>query len=766
MRAPAGRSSDGKERREQGPVDADRVKQDSGIEFHIGVQQPVRFGAPQGRKGGLFDFFGEPHPGIFVFQTSEACLQNVRARIARPVDPVAEAHQAFFARKRCRDPGVRVFGTADVVDHVQDRPRCTAMQGAAKCPHGADYGLLEIGLRRADDPRCESRGIQTVIQDRYQIAVQSFCVRGKGQGDVEHPQKVGGRVERTVRPYGLFPVPDPERRSEKNRQGTADQGRLGVAVIDGQSCQPELHHFVDGELCRRLLQQRNNGKGRAAGICEAVLQRLLAVHLQILPEMRDGLFKGQDAGNVLDPFPTQNQHAVVAIDCAEGRCCGNNAFQAGCGIRRHVCRIWRFGHAGLLSKLMSLHACLEPPVRKGVELINIDKYNQCMTKPIYLTAREAAAELSVQPATLYAYVSRGLISSVAGPGKQRRYDASDVRRLKGRRAADEREGTRPLTGDPVLETELTLIAEEGPVYRGRSALDLAETSTLETVATLLWKSEDDPFAEQAPQRAPDLPPGLGPLNRLMMALAAWPLQDKAAFTQAPGLLQIKGAALLRYGVAALLNSDPVTLPVHTQIAKAFGAPASGKDLIRAALVLCADHELNTSAFAARCAASTRAPLHAALISGLGAFAGPRHGAASDRAIAWIADIGPDTDIETVLSDRLSRGETLPGFGHSVYKTRDPRADCLLKMLLDNEKDHPFVARLPHLIATARDLYGLPPNVDLALAAIQKTYDLPKECGKIIFCAGRITGWIAHVLEQYSAPEQIRPRAAYVGERPE
>jgi len=389
-----------------------------------------------------------------------------------------------------------------------------------------------------------------------------------------------------------------------------------------------------------------------------------------------------------------------------------------------------------------------------------------MTTPIYLSAREAAAELGVQPATLYAYVSRGLISSIAGPGKQRRYDAADVRRLKGRKAADDHSGTRPLTGDPVLETELTLISEDGPIYRGRPAVGLARTSTLETVATLLWASQADPFAEAAPLPPPDLPEGLAPLDRLMMALSAWPLQDRAAFTQAPKLLQVKGAALLRYSVAALLNAKPVAVPIHTQIADAFGVSSQAKNVIRAALVLCADHELNTSAFATRCAASTRAPLHAALISGLGAFAGPRHGAASDRAIAWISEIGPETDIEAMLSDRLSRGDPLPGFGHSIYRVPDPRAACLLDILLRSEPNHPFVQRLPGLIAIARDLFGEAPNVDLALAAIQKTYGLPKECGKIIFCAGRMTGWIAHALEQYRAPEQIRPRAAYVGERPQ
>ena len=119
-----------------------------------------------------------------------------------------------------------------------------------------------------------------------------------------------------------------------------------------------------------------------------------------------------------------------------------------------------------------------------------------------------------------------------------------------------------------------------------------------------------------------------------------------------------------------------------------------------------------------------------------------------------------------LADRLARGETLPGFGHSVYQDRDPRAKCLLDILFRTEGDNPFVKRLPGLITAADDLFGLPPNIDFALALIQKTYALPKDAGKIIFCAARITGWIAHALEQYAAHEKIRPRAAYVGERPE
>ncbi|MEJ8475045.1 citrate synthase family protein [Roseibium algae] len=385
-----------------------------------------------------------------------------------------------------------------------------------------------------------------------------------------------------------------------------------------------------------------------------------------------------------------------------------------------------------------------------------------MSVPIYLSAEEAAAELCVRPATLYAYVSRGLIRSVPGPGKKRRYDAADVRRLQGRRDPAEGSEPRPLSGDTVLETRLTMITEDGPFYRGHSATALARSSTLETVATLLWNCDDDPFAPDLPVSPRSAIQGLGPIERLMAAYSVWPLQDKAAFALSPNLLRRKGASMLRYGIAALLESQPSREPVHHQIGKAWGVEGPALYILRAALVLSADHELNTSAFAARCAASTRAPLHAALLSGIGAFAGPRHGANSDRVTAWLDEIGQDSDVEKVLGSRLARGEGLPGFGHRIYSGADPRADCLLQVLADFSTEDPFSGLLTQIVETGEALYGAKPNIDFALSAVQRTLGLPKDAAKVLFCSGRIVGWIAHALEQYQNPDQIRPRASYVG----
>lgn len=410
-------------------------------------------------------------------------------------------------------------------------------------------------------------------------------------------------------------------------------------------------------------------------------------------------------------------------------------------------------------------------------MVNIDRYNQYMNQTLYLSAREAVAELGIQPATLYAYVSRGLIRSVPGPGKQKRYDASDIRKLLVQRDRPEPQGgARPLSGDPVLETQLTHIGEDGPWYRGHRATDLARSLTLEATAALLWDCEDDPFAGETSFQLSPFPEGMGAMERLMTALAVWPVSDPSAYTRSPQLLMRKGAAFVRLAAAALLGrTDVSSRPVHEQLADcwlvagragtASLSRADGADLIRAALVLSADHELNTSAFTVRCAASTRAPLHAALIAGAGAFTGPRHGAASDRVGLWFDQIHTAADAGQVLHERLMLGEPLHGFGHSVYRGIDPRGTALLGMLKSKRGGEAAAEQAAMVCKLARDLFGLEPNIDFAFAVLRRALGLPPQAGKTIFCAGRMVGWIAHALEQYAAYEQIRPRAIYTGERP-
>src|ERR1044072_3384160 len=227
---------------------------------------------------------------------------------------------------------------------------------------------------------------------------------------------------------------------------------------------------------------------------------------------------------------------------------------------------------------------------------------------LYLSAREASAELAISPATLYAYVSRGLIRSEPSPdSRSHRYRAEDVRGLKERRVpAPEPTGLRSFHPDlPVLDSAIGTITEQGAIYRGVNCVDLSEKDTLEHTATLLWDvTSVDPFAPdncpsvsdamrtiaEAPQRA-------APIDRAVAVLALAASADPRAFTRAPDGRAMVGGRILRVVVATMLNRGSSAKPLHLQIARAW-APDNkhAPDLIRRALVLLAEHELNASSF--------------------------------------------------------------------------------------------------------------------------------------------------------------------------
>ena len=211
--------------------------------------------------------------------------------------------------------------------------------------------------------------------------------------------------------------------------------------------------------------------------------------------------------------------------------------------------------------------------------------------------------------------------------------------------------------------------------------------------------------------------------------------------------------------AASDTADPVRA-----LALALGVPLGRKplDLLRCALILSADHELNTSTFAARVAASTGADLYACLSAAVGAFGGPRHGGASEQVEWLVREAGNPEGAVAAVSERMRRGEKLPGFGHPLYPGGDARVPPLLELALLHKPRAPRVRTVIALIdAMARA--GRPkPNVDVALAAVCGALELPIGMGPAIFAIGRSAGWIAHVLEQQRSGMLLRPRARFVG----
>ena len=210
--------------------------------------------------------------------------------------------------------------------------------------------------------------------------------------------------------------------------------------------------------------------------------------------------------------------------------------------------------------------------------------------------------------------------------------------------------------------------------------------------------------------------------------------------------------------AAALRQAPASAPIHQQLAQAWGVDPQRADLIRQALVLCADHELNASSFTARCVASTGASLKAAVIAALAALGGVKHGAMTTRIERLWNNIDLN-DPATTLRQRLEAGEDIPGFGHPLYPDGDVRAKALLDAMMPASLD---TARLA---ATVKQLTGAEPSIDFALVALRRYLDLPEGAAFLIFAIGRSTGWIAHALEQRSTEQLIRPRALYTGPRP-
>ncbi|CDX23531.1 Citrate synthase [Mesorhizobium sp. ORS 3324] len=373
----------------------------------------------------------------------------------------------------------------------------------------------------------------------------------------------------------------------------------------------------------------------------------------------------------------------------------------------------------------------------------------------WLTREEALARLNVRPQTLYAYVSRGRIGMRPDEADPRRsqYRADDIAALATRRAC----GRSPQAiaesafawGEPAITTAISTVLHGRLVYRGQDAVALATTATLEETAGLLWAS-DAPVSFASLTVSTVRESGTPTAFARLSALAAegWP-----SLGRRPAMLEQDGASATSV-LATSLGAGPGAAPVHERLARGWSVDAAGADLIRKALVLLADHELNASTFAARVAASTGAPIAACLLAGLATLTGPRHGGAGTAAIALVVDaerLGPDE----AITRWLAHDRPLPGFGHQLYPEGDPRGEALLP---DVEIDDGLL-RLRDAVLAAT---GLHPNVDFALAALTRSLRLPADAPLRLFALARSVGWTAHAIEQVTSNRPIRPRARYDG----
>lgn len=377
----------------------------------------------------------------------------------------------------------------------------------------------------------------------------------------------------------------------------------------------------------------------------------------------------------------------------------------------------------------------------------------------WLTAEEALSILQTKPQTLYANVSRGRIRSKPLPDDPRRslYRSDDVHRLAERRPGRKRDSVVAADtirwGLPIMRSGISTIVDGRLLYRGRDAVELSETATLEEVAALLWQMNFDTSASNLDEtKLSRHQPQSSPLERLFTVFAIRAANDLPSSGRSTAILQQEAFALLQLFHNTILDVPSSSIPMHERIASAWQKPRAS-DVIRRVLVLLADHELNASAFGTRVAASTGAPLSAAVLAGLSTLIGPRHGRAATAATTIIAQ-ARQIGAEATIKDLLRQGAQFHLFGHPLYgETGDIRASALLKHL---ELPAPY----RDLEQSAADILGEKPNVDFALAAVTEIYGLPSDAPLLLFALARIAGWLAHALEQADNGSLVRPRAEF------
>lgn len=393
----------------------------------------------------------------------------------------------------------------------------------------------------------------------------------------------------------------------------------------------------------------------------------------------------------------------------------------------------------------------------------------------WMSSSNAARALGVSRATLYAYVSRGFVRSEARPSRnrERRYAREDVERLRRRneeRRDPEKAAGRALQwGLPILESSITLIANGRLYYRGYDATELARTRSIEEVASLIWSGAFGDDVTDTPIHVISGAHSAGDLpftSRAQSVLAVVSARDPLAWDLRPRAVAQSGWRILNLLTSVAAETAALAESVDETLAAAW-APKSvpAAELIRAALILVADHEINVSSFTARCVASAGSNLYAVVIGGLAAIEGMKHGGAAIRVEKLLEDLRRTRDVRRALAQRLRRGETVEGFGHTLYPDGDPRAATLLSMLRDRFPRSAELAFADSVAAAGESVIGEKPTIDFALAALARVLRLPAGSPLTLFALGRTIGWIGHAIEQYALKAMIRPRARYVGEPP-
>jgi citrate synthase len=397
------------------------------------------------------------------------------------------------------------------------------------------------------------------------------------------------------------------------------------------------------------------------------------------------------------------------------------------------------------------------------------RINVEMAASALLNASQAAEKLGIRPASLYAYVSRGLLNREIGADRRSLFRREDIDRLsergRPRRNVD--------IADVPVQSELTAVADGACFLRGRDVLQLAARYRFEAASEWFWTGSSvspTPVAPWAPNPAAApvaslisrLPEAL-PLDGLRLAAAALAPSDPLRYDLEPEVVMTTGRRLIS-GLVDSLPGRVVTGTIARRLWSRLGGHADPRttSLLDQALILLLDHDLSLSTLSARVAASMEADPYAVIAVGLNSLGGPLHSVASLAAEDLLAEISRPAEASGAVNSRLRRGNPLPGFGHRLYPNGDPRAGFLLRRLRGAGGSAARLNVIDSVLDLTRSRELPPPNVDFALAAFAHVFGLVRGASEAIFGVARSSGWIAHALEQYDRGVRLRPRLVYIG----
>ena len=356
--------------------------------------------------------------------------------------------------------------------------------------------------------------------------------------------------------------------------------------------------------------------------------------------------------------------------------------------------------------------------------------------------------------------------------------------------------SRGLEGVVATTSSISSIIDDTLTYVGYNIDDLAENASFEEVIYLLWHLElptEEQLAELKKQIAEnmELPKeilemlkkfpkeNVHPMAILRSAVSSLGLYDEEADVMDKDAnyrkairLQAKMPAIVASYARLRKGLEPVSPRTDLGFAANFLYMLNGEEpedveveAFNKALVLHADHELNASTFTARVCVATLSDVYSGITAAIGALKGPLHGGANEQVMKMLTDIGSIENTESYIHEKLNNKEKIMGFGHRVYRKGDPRAKHLREMSrklteITGETHWYEISRKIEDIVTSEK--GLPPNVDFYSASVYHSLGIDHDLFTPIFAVSRVSGWLAHILEQYDNNRLIRPRSEYTG----